>query len=70
MSRNGKIAPLPRAIRDQLNQRLDDGQEAKDLAAWLNSLPEVQAVLAAYFSEQCAGATVAGLPTRGPIKPN
>ncbi len=52
MSRNGKIAHLPRAIRDQLNQRLDDGQEAKELAAWLNSLPEVQAVLTTHFERR------------------
>ena len=48
-TRTGKIARLPRAVRDQLNQRLDDGQPAKQLVAWLNSLPEVQAVLAAEF---------------------
>jgi hypothetical protein len=51
-TRTGKIARLPRHIRDQLNQRLDDGQEARQLAPWLNSLPEVQAVLAANFSGQ------------------
>ena len=52
MGRNGKIARLPRPLRDELNRRLDDGQEAKQLAPWLNSLPEVQAVLAAHFNGQ------------------
>jgi hypothetical protein len=51
-SRKGKIARLPAAIREQLNQRLYDGQEARQLAAWLNSLPEVQAILAAQFDAQ------------------
>ena len=26
MTRNGKIARLPRALRDELNRRLQDGQ--------------------------------------------
>jgi hypothetical protein len=52
MTRNGKIARLARAIRDQLNQRLGDGQEAKELAVWLNSLPEVQGALADHFDGQ------------------
>jgi hypothetical protein len=45
MARNGKIARLPRNIRDQLNRRLDEGESGVRLVAWLNSLPEVQAVL-------------------------
>lgn len=49
MSRIGKIARLPREIRDQLNQRLQDGQSGRRLVNWLNSLPEVQQVLAADF---------------------
>jgi hypothetical protein len=49
MSRTGKIARLPREIRDQLNQRLLDGQSGQKLLAWLNALPEVQQVLAAEF---------------------
>jgi hypothetical protein len=36
---------LPRDIREQLNRRLDDGEPGVQLATWLNSLPEVQAVL-------------------------
>ncbi len=47
MTRTGKIARLPRSIRDQLNQQLDDGRPAIALVEWLNSLPEVQAVLEA-----------------------
>ncbi|MGA3268954.1 MAG: hypothetical protein ABSE16_19305 [Verrucomicrobiota bacterium] len=29
MTGNGKIARLPRAIRDELNHRMDDGQTGK-----------------------------------------
>ena len=52
MTRTGKIARLPHAIREQLNQRLRDGELGKTLAPWLNSLPEVQTVLAADFAGQ------------------
>ena len=47
--RNGKIAKLPSEVREQLNRRLQDGEEGKPLVAWLNSLPQVRAVLAADF---------------------
>jgi hypothetical protein len=50
MTRTGKIARLPLAIRQQLNQRLQDGQKARQIVEWLNSLPEVQAVMAAAFN--------------------
>ena len=46
---NGKIARLPRNIRDELNHRLDDGEPGGRILAWLDALPAVQAVLAAEF---------------------
>jgi hypothetical protein len=49
MARNGKIARLPREIREQLNRRLSDGEPGGPLLAWLNPLPAVQAVLAREF---------------------
>jgi hypothetical protein len=49
MTRNGKIARLPVDIRQQINKRLYEGQEARQVIQWLNALPEVQAVLAAEF---------------------
>jgi hypothetical protein len=52
MTRNGKIARLPRDIRNQLNRRLDDGEPGVQLVTWLNSLPEAQAVLKAEFAER------------------
>lgn len=45
MARCGKIARLPRTIRDELNQRLDNGEQGTRLLEWLNGLPEVRAVL-------------------------
>lgn len=44
LSRNGKIAKLPKAIREELNRRLEDGETAATLVKWLNRLPEVRAV--------------------------
>ena len=48
-TRNGKIARLPKAVREELNRRLSDGEPGKELVVWLNHLPEVQRVLAAEF---------------------
>jgi hypothetical protein len=48
-SRNGKIARLPRALREQLNQRLDDDQDGPEILDWLNALPETQALLREHF---------------------
>ncbi len=49
MTRNGKIARLPRDIRHQLNRRLSDGEPGIRLVEWLNRLPEVRQVLATDF---------------------
>ena len=49
-TRTGKIARLPRWIRNRLNQRLDNGEEGKKLVRWLNRLPEVRAVMAESFA--------------------
>ena len=49
MTRKGKIARLPRSIRDQLNRRIEDGEPQNNLVKWLNSLPEVRAVIQAEF---------------------
>jgi hypothetical protein len=51
-TRTGKIARLPREVRDQLNRRLQDGEPHTRLVDWLNSLPEVQAVLKTDFEER------------------
>lgn len=49
MANYGKIARLPRNIRDELNRRLDDGEAGIDLVAWLNELPEVKKLLQQRF---------------------
>src|SRR5579862_4219831 len=49
MSRTGKIARLPRAIREELNHRLDDGQAGPEIIAWLNGLKECKAMLSERF---------------------
>ncbi len=36
-------------MRQELNRRLDEGEPGKKLVAWLNGLPEVQAIVAAEF---------------------
>ncbi|HEX4644310.1 MAG TPA: hypothetical protein VH598_01750 [Verrucomicrobiae bacterium] len=45
MSRIGKIARLPRDLRDQLNHRLQDGENGVTLIEWLNAQPKVRAAL-------------------------
>ena len=49
LNRNGKIARLPKHLREELNRRLDHGERGQALLHWLNSRPEVQALSAAEF---------------------
>ena len=57
MTRNGKIARLPRHIRGQLNRRLQNGEEGNTLLEWLNALPKVQEVHSSWkFSVTCLSA--------------
>jgi hypothetical protein len=51
-ARTGKIARLPGEIRNTLNHRLHNGALGRELAPWLNALPEVQAVLAKRFASR------------------
>jgi hypothetical protein len=48
-TRTGKIARLPRHLREDLNRRLDDGVSVKHVVAWLNALPETRAMLEREF---------------------
>jgi hypothetical protein len=48
-TRNGKIARLPLEIREQLNQRLADGEPGNRLVEWLNSIPDVVRVMQEQF---------------------
>ena len=49
MTRTGKIARLPHDLREQINRRIRDGHPGKDILDWLNSLPQVRALLQAEF---------------------
>jgi len=49
-TRTGKIARLPKAIRDRLNQQMQDGVPGKDLVRWLNGHFEVRDVLLEHFN--------------------
>jgi hypothetical protein len=52
MTRKGKIARLPLAIREELNRRLQEGEPGTHLVEWLNGLPKVQAVMTKEFEGQ------------------
>lgn len=49
MTRTGKIARLPRTVRDELNRRLHEGEPGTRLVTWLNDQEAVQAVLKEAF---------------------
>ena len=51
-ARQGKVARLPHSIREDLNRRIQNGEDGKTLVAWLNSLPDTQAILKARFDGQ------------------
>jgi hypothetical protein len=48
-TRVGKIARLPKWIREELNTRLENGEQGNTLLEWLNGSPEVKDVLAEQF---------------------
>lgn len=52
MTRTGKIARLPHAVREELNRRLRDGEPGGPLLEWLNAHEEVLAVLQDRFDGQ------------------
>ena len=49
MSHTGKIARLPRDVRDELNLRMENGEEGPVLLEWLNGLPKTREVLGSQF---------------------
>ena len=51
-TRTGKIARLPKKIRDELNRRLQNGNLGSEVLAWLNDLPSVRRVLRKQFADQ------------------
>ena len=48
-ARTGKIARLPHALRQELNERLRDGLPAVEILQWLNAVPEARDMLARRF---------------------
>jgi hypothetical protein len=52
MTRHGKIARLPHPIREQINRRLQNSDEGSEIIEWVNTLPEVRAVVDAEFDGQ------------------
>ncbi len=42
MSRTGRIARLPDQVREQLYERLADGQASTSILAWLNDTPQAR----------------------------
>ena len=50
MTRNGKIARLPRPLRDEINRRLAQNEDGTSLLDWLNAASDVKAVLARDFA--------------------
>jgi hypothetical protein len=48
-TRTGKIARLPKKIREQLNRRLENGKQGPELLKWLNALSETKELLAEKF---------------------
>ena len=52
MTRRGKIARLPQPIREQINRRLQNGEEGIQIIQWLNALPEVIAQMISEFGGQ------------------
>lgn len=49
MARTGKIARLPLAIREELNERLRDNESGAEILGWVNALPITQEILAKKF---------------------
>jgi hypothetical protein len=51
-ARKGKIARLPLYIRDEVSERLRDGQGGTQILLWLNSLQVVKEILKANFNSE------------------
>jgi hypothetical protein len=62
LTRNGKIARLPLAVRQELNRRLDEGEQGKKLVAWLILYLQLFLLVITQYdsSGSVVGSTVAG----------
>src|SRR6187455_443739 len=50
MPRTSKIAKLPPALREEVNERLERSDTAASITEWLNALPDVQKMLKNSFN--------------------
>src|SRR5580658_9804560 len=48
--RTGKIARLPHAVREALNERLRDGLPCAEILFWLNALPVTREIMQKHFA--------------------
>jgi hypothetical protein len=48
-TRIGKTVRLPKNIRDDLDRRIENGEQGRELVEWLDGLPAVRNVLNAQF---------------------
>ena len=48
-ARNGKVARLPKVVREELNRRLEDGEQGRELLSWLNGLPATAQLVESEF---------------------
>jgi len=51
-TRISKIARLPHSVREELNQRLHNGEIGRTLLPWVNNLPETKKILAELFNSK------------------
>lgn len=51
MTRNGKIARLPKSIREDINHQLSNGVPGKHIVEWLNRDSKVLPILEAWFMD-------------------
>ena len=58
--RRGKVARLPKVVRDQVNQMLRDGSSYKHILETLQSKPETAAVEKLFFSRNVTTAIAVG----------
>jgi hypothetical protein len=66
-TRIGKIARLPKEVREELNRRLRTAARGEELLQWLNALPKTQKVLE--IQHELEPGTLSGPERVEPVKP-
>jgi hypothetical protein len=52
----GKIASLPYSLREEINERLEDGEPTETILAWINANPSVQSLLKSKYQNHLISA--------------